>query len=162
MVIFLFTISGLTFAQTPVTGLQPGANVKIVKKDGNIFEGKILKATATEYMINTLQGMKVNKFLKDIKKITDTGKSDLGGGISYRPVHEYLTVNDQSFQGVYFGGLGMNFDIDLVTYGIQKNISIESLKSIEVIAYGGGAVSEQECTVICPHCGKQIRIKISK
>jgi hypothetical protein len=160
-IIFLFIISGLTFAQTPVAGLQPGANVKIIKKDGNIFEGKLLRATETEYQINTMQKMTVKKFLKDIKKITDTGKSDLGGGISYRPVHDYLTVNGQSFQGIYFGGLGMSFDIDLVTYGIQKNISIESLKSIEVIADGGG-VSEQECTLVCPHCGKPIRIKISK
>jgi uncharacterized radical SAM superfamily protein len=56
----------------------------------------------------------------------------------------------------------MSFDIDLVTYGIQKNLAIESLKSIEVIADGGGAVSGQECTVICPHCGKEIRVKISK
>jgi hypothetical protein len=161
MIVFLFIISGLSFAQTPATGLQPGAKVKIVKKDGNIFEGKLLRATETEYQINTLQKMTVKKFLKDIKKITDTGKSDLGGGISYRPVHEYLTVNGQSFQGIYFGGSGMSFDIDLVTYGIQKNISIESLKSIEVIADGGG-VSEQECALICPHCGKPIRIKISK
>lgn len=161
MIIFLFIISGLSFPQTPVAGLQPGTNVKIVKKNGNIFEGKLLKATETEYQISTTQKMTVKKFLKDIKKITDTGKPDTGGGISYRPVHEYLTVNDQSFKGIYFGGLGMSFDIDLVTYGIQKNMSIESLKSIEVIAEGG-AVSEQECMVVCPHCGKPIRIKISK
>jgi len=162
IIVFLIILSGLTFAQTSVIGLQQGARVKIVKKDGNTFAGKLLKATATQYAINTLEGMRVNKYLKDIKKITDTGKTDLGGGISYRPVHEYITVNDQLFQGIYFGGSGMDFDIDLETYGIQKNISIESLKSIEVIASDGGAVSEQECTVVCPHCGKPIRVKISK
>ena len=104
MIIFLFIISGLSFAQTPVTGLQPGANVKIVKRDGNIFEGKLLRTIETEYQINTLQKMTVKKFLKDIKKITDTGKLDTGGG----------------------------------------------------------AVSEQECTVVCPHCGTPIKVKISK
>jgi len=154
----LFFISGISLAQT--TGLQAGVTVKIVKKDGNSFEGKLVKTTATEFLISTTKGLRVNKYLKDIKKITDTGKSDTGGGISYRPVHEYVLINDQSFQGVYFGGLGMVFDIDLGTYGIQK-VSIESLNSIEVIEAGSGQ-GEQDCVVICPHCGKPIKVKVSK
>lgn len=162
VIIFLFLALSVVPTQTMASGLQPGANVKIVKKDGNTFDGKLVKTITTEYQINTTKNMTVKKYLKDIKKITDTGKSDLGGGISYRPVHEYLTTNDQSFQGVYFHGMGMTFDIDLGTYGIQKSISIEALKSIEVIESGVGGVSEQECTVTCPHCGKPIRMRISK
>lgn len=156
----LFLIAGGASAQTRITGLQTDAKVKIVKKDGNVFEGKIVKANATGFLINTTQGLKVNKYLKDIKKITDTGKTDLGGGISYRPVHEYVTTNDQAFQGVYFNGEGMLFDIDLGTYGIQRGISIESLKSIEVTDSGPTVASG--CMVICPHCGKPIRILLSK
>ena len=156
--VVLFFISGVSLAQT--AGLQAGVSVKIVKKDGNAFDGKLVKTTATEYIINTTKGLNVNKYLKDIKKITDTGKSDLGGGIAYRPVHEYVLINDQSFQGVYFGGLGMVFDIDLGTYGLQK-ISIEALKSIEVIEAGSGS-AEQDCVVICPHCGKPIKVKVSR
>lgn len=154
----LFFITGISLAQT--AGLQAGAAVKIVKKDGNSFEGKLVKTTATEYVISTTKGLKVNKYLRDIKKITDTGKSDLGGGIAYRPVHEYVLINGQSFQGVYFGGLGMVFDIDLGTYGLQK-ISIEALKYIEVIEEGSGQ-GEQDCVVTCPHCGKPIKVKVSK
>jgi hypothetical protein len=149
----LFFISGAVSAQT--AGLQTGVAVKIVKKDGNSFEGKLVKTTATEFLINTTKGLRVNKYLKDIKKITDTGKSDAG-----RTVHEYVLINDQSFQGVWWGGMGMIFDIDLGTYGIQK-ISIESLNSIEVIEAGSGQ-GEQDCVVNCPHCGKPIKVKVSK
>lgn len=162
VIVILFLISGAALAQAPITGLEPGANVKIVKKDGGVFEGKIVKATATEYSISTPQGFSVKKYLKDIKKITDTGKTDTGGGISYRPVHQYVTINDQSFQGVYFGGQGMVFEIDLGTFGIQKGISIESIKSIEVITTGAVVSPEQEIMVTCPHCGNPIRIRISK
>jgi len=130
----LFLIGDGPSAQLPMAGLEPGAKVKIVKKDGSVSEGKIVKATATGYSINTPQG-KVSKYLKDIKKITDTGKTDLGGGISYRPVYEYVTTNDQSFQGVYFHGDGMFFEIKLGASVIER-ISIESLKSIEVIDSG--------------------------
>lgn len=151
-----------SWAQTALTGLEPGAQVKIIKKNDAVFEGKILKTTATEYAINTTQGLSVKKYLKDFKKITDTGRTDTGGGISYRPVHEYVMTNNQSFQGVYFGGYGMTFDIDLGALGIQKGISIESLKSIEVIAAGIAAAPEQEVWVTCPHCGKPIRVRISK
>lgn len=158
MIFSLFLIADGPLAETLITGLQPGAKVKIVKKDGSVFEGKIVRATETVYYINTPQGQ-VKKYLKDIKKITDTGKTDLGGGISYRPVHEYVTTNDQSFQGVYFHGQGMVFDIDLGTLGTQK-IYIESLKSIEFIASGAAVASA--CMVTCPHCGKPIRILISK
>lgn len=161
-VIFLLLAAGLAAAQTAIAGLEPGANVKIVKKDGNAFEGKLVKTITTEYQINTTAKMTVKKYLKDIKKITDTGKSDLGGGISYRPVHEYVTTGDQTFQGIYFHGMGMTFDIDLATYGIQKGIAIESLRSIEVIASGVSVSSEQECMVSCPHCGKPIKVRISK
>jgi len=161
-VIFLFFASGLATAQTAIAGLEPGANVKIIKKDGNAFEGKLVKTITTEYQINTTTKMTVKKYLKDIKKITDTGKSDLGGGISYRPVHEYVATNDQTFQGIYFHGMGMTFDIDLATYGMQKGIAIESLKSIEVISSGASGSPEQKCAVTCPHCGKPIKIRISK
>jgi hypothetical protein len=154
----LFLIADGPSAQPPIAGLEPGAKVKIVKKDGSVSEGKIVKATATVYLINTPQG-KVNKYLKDIKKITDTGKTDLGGGISYRPVHEYVTTNDQSFQGVYFHGEGMVFEVDLGAVGIQR-LWIESLKSIEVIKSGAAVASE--CIVTCPHCGKPIRVLLSK
>jgi len=154
--LFLFA-DGLS-AQPPIAGIEPGAKVKIVKKDGSVSEGKIVKATATVYSINTPQG-NVRKYLKDIKKITDTGKTELGGGISYRPVHEYVTTNDQSFQGVYFHGEGMVFEIDLGTVGTQR-LWIESLKSIEVIESGAAVASG--CIVTCPHCGKPIRILISK
>jgi hypothetical protein len=165
---FLFCSMGVIFslvffaddlsAQPPIAGIEPGAKVKIVKKDGSVSEGKIVKATETAYLINTDQG-KVSKYLKDIKKITDTGKVDLGGGISYRPVHEYVTTKDQSFQGVYFGGQGMAFEIDLGAVGIQR-LWIESLKSIEVIESGAAVASG--CTVTCPHCGKPIRVLLSK
>jgi hypothetical protein len=162
VIFFLFIISNVAEAQTLINSLQPGAAVKIVKKDGNAFEGKIIKATPTEYAINTPQGLSVKKYLKEIKKITDTGKTDTAGGISYRPVHEYVTISDQSFQGVYFGGSGMVFDLDLGVFGLQKGIAIESLKSIEVIDAGAVTASEQEVTVTCPHCGKPIKIRISK
>lgn len=162
LLIFLFLIPVTVLAQSSMVGLEPGANVKIVKKDGNIFGGKIVKSTETEYQISTPQGLGVKKYLKEIKKITDTGKTGTGGGISYRPIYEYVTMNDQTFQGVYFGGQGMVFDIDLGTYGIQKGISIESLKSIEVIPPSSVATSEQEMMVTCPHCGKPIRVRIGK
>ena len=158
----LFFISGLAAAQTAVMGLVPGATVKIVKKDGKAFTGKIVKATETEYWINTTQKVQVRRYLKDIQKITDTGKIDTGGGISYRPVHEYVTLDGKSFQGIYFGGSGMVFDLDLETFGLQKGISIESLKSIEVIEARALPVAEQEVTVTCPHCGQPIKIRISK
>jgi hypothetical protein len=158
----LFLIADGALTQTRITGLQPDAKVKIVKKDGNVFEGRIVTTNATVYYINTLQGPKVSKYLKDFKKITDTGKNDLGGGISYRPVHEYVTTNDQTFQGIYFNGLGMVFDIDLDTYGIQKGIAIESLKSIEVIDPSPSPAVASGCMVTCPHCGKPIRILLSK
>jgi hypothetical protein len=83
----LFIVSG-ALAQTRVKSVQPDAEVKIVKKDGNVFEGRIVKVAKTRFMINTLQGPKVYKYLKEIKKIVDTGKTDTGGGISYRPVHD--------------------------------------------------------------------------
>lgn len=121
---FLLIITGTSLAQTSVNGLEPGANVKIVKKDGNAFDGTIVNATTTLYQINTQEGFSVKKYLKDIRKMTDTGKTDTGGGISYRPVYEYVTINGQSFQGVYFGGSGMVFDIDLGIFGIQKGITI--------------------------------------
>jgi hypothetical protein len=154
--LFLFPDGGL--AQTPLNGFQPGAKVKIVKKDGSILEGRIVKTTETIFYISTPQG-RVNKYLKDIKKITDTGKTDLGGGISYRPVHEYVTTNDQSFQGVYFNGEGMIFDVDLGAVGTQRQW-IESLKSIEVIRTAAAVASE--CIVTCPHCGKPIKVLLSK
>jgi hypothetical protein len=154
--LFLFTNGGL--AQTPLTGFQPGAKVKIVKKDGSVLEGNIVKATETVFYINTPQG-NVKKYLKDIKKITDTGKTDLGGGISYRPVHEYVTTNEQSFQGVYFNGEGMIFDVDLGAVGTQR-LWVESLKSIEAIKSGAAVASE--CIVTCPHCGKPIKVLLSK
>jgi hypothetical protein len=154
--LFLFPDGGL--AQTPPTGFQPGAKVKIVKKDGSVLEGRIVKTTETIFYINTPQG-RVNKYLKDIKKITDTGKTDLGGGISYRPVHEYVTTSDQTFQGVYFNGEGMVFDVDLGAVGTQR-LWIESLKSIEFIHSGAAVASE--CIVTCPHCGKPIRVLLSK
>lgn len=162
VMVLLFLASGPAMAQTATAGLEPGANVRIVKKDGNVFEGKLVKTITTEYQVNTTAKMAVKKYLKDIQKITDTGKSDLGGGISYRPVHEYVTTGGQTFQGIYFHGMGMTFDLDLGTYGIQKGIAIESLQSIEVIPSGTGGRSEQECTVTCPHCGKLIKIRASK
>ena len=162
MIVSLFIISGIAVAQAQIIGLQPGAMVKIVKKDGHVFEGKIVKTTETEYQISTPQGFSVKKYLKDIKKITDTGKTSTGGGISYRPVHDYVTIDGKSFQGVYFGGQGMVFEIDLGTFGIQKGISIESLKSIEVINASADRASEQEVMVTCPHCGQTIKIRISK
>ena len=144
--------------QDSLAGFQPGAKVRIVKKDGSVLEGKIVKATESIFYINTPQG-NVKKYLKDIKKITDTGKTDLGGGISYRPVHEYVTTNDQSFQGVYFNGEGMIFEVDLGAVGPQR-FWIESLKSIELVHSGAAVASE--CIVTCPHCGKPIKIMLGK
>ena len=154
--LFLFAEGGA--AQSPPPGFQPGAKVKIIKKDGSVLEGSIVKATESIFYINTPQG-NVKKYLKDIKKITDTGKTDLGGGISYRPVHEYVTTNDQSFQGVYFNGEGMIFDVDLGAVGTQR-LWIESLKSIELVHSGAAVASE--CIVTCPHCGKPIKVLLSK
>jgi len=147
-------------------GIFPGAPVRIVKNDGNTFDGKLSEMTMKDQVyIYTTTNIGVRTFLKDIRRIADTGRkvtTDYGiysSKSSAVAVYEFVKTDGTRFEGM-LSSIPV-FEIDLGPLGTQKNIWLNHLRSIEVPAEGGVAAAPAsigQATITCPHCGKPISI----
>jgi len=148
-------------------GIAPGAIVRIVKSDGNSFEGRLNDMTLKDQVhIYTTQNIGVRTLLKDIRRIADTGRkvsTDYGiystksSGVT---VYEFVKTDGQRFEGM-LSSMPV-FDIDLGPLGVQKNIWLTHLRSIEVPGEGASSPSAGgQTTITCPHCGKPITVTVS-
>jgi len=162
---FLFAFGALIVAGPAGAnaGIAPGSPVHIVKNDGNAFDGKLNDLTMKDQVyIYTTTNIGVRTFLKEIRRIADTGRkvtTDYGiytTKSSNVTVYEVVKTDGSRFEGM-LSSIPV-FEIDLGTLGVQKNIWLNHLRSIEVAEPGGAPASSSQATITCPHCGKPISI----
>ena len=137
-----------------------------MKSDGNSFEGRLVEMTLKDqFYIYTVQNLGVRTYLKDIRRIADTGRkvaTDFGiysSKTSGVPVYEFIKTDGSRFEGMVSSV--PVFDIDLGTFGVQKNIWLNHLRSIEVADAAGAPAGGSQATITCPHCGKPITLTVS-
>lgn len=102
-------------------GFNVGSRVKVTKKDGSWYEGRLVKMHPSQdqfYVKNVL----VKKSLSEFKKITATGSA----------TYAMVTVDGKTLEA-YTASILYDFEVDVDLLGPQRFSNNTSVLSVEVI-----------------------------